>query len=74
MYYFMCTPLGLVCCGDRAYNPHNEQNICCEDNLWSTDDGIKTKCTGGVAHRPGEMLCGDRVIDMATQICCETMM
>ena len=68
--FFVWVCSGMACCGNRLYNPHDPEEICCDGNLWPTN-GDSTVCTAGVAHEPGEVLCGNQIMDVETQICCQ---
>lgn len=64
---------GIACCGQMAYIPRDGEEICCAGNRWpKTEEGMT--CTGGVAHKPGQALCGNLVMDEDNEICCHGML
>ncbi len=77
------------CCGNRAYDTNDANQICCGGRL-QTSAGGRTQCTNDVAHRPDETVCevdgetilydvaggvccGKQLLDVNTQICCQNI-
>ncbi|XP_072030633.1 uncharacterized protein [Amphiura filiformis] len=58
------------CCGSEIYNKLNPTEICCRNRLRSTTGG-RTMCTGDIAHRPDQAVCGgSSVYNTLTHMCC----
>ncbi|XP_072030628.1 uncharacterized protein [Amphiura filiformis] len=78
----------MECCGPRAYDINNSNQICCGNVSLQSSPGGRSlyTCTNDIAHRADETVCenvvygvtggvccGKQLLDVSTQVCCQNI-